>query len=145
MCVYMCLCVCMCMHVAVAMQSVLRYIAPTTWPVTSLVWDSVRGSPHCGPGLPIVARVEPQFCCNTCVCIHVQLYIYRSVCACACCCCLAVGIEVYRPHDVAGNQLSLGFHARIASWRAWPASRSKGSTSVLLRNMCVCMCAIVRI
>ena len=156
-CVHVFVCACMCMRVAVAVQAVLRYIAPTTWPVTSLAWDSVRGSPHGRPGLPVGARVVPQCCCKTCAYVHVQVYIYTSACACACvctcvcvcmcecCCCYAVSAEVYCPHDMAGNQLSLGFRARIASVRAWPANRSKGSTSVLLCNMCVYICAIVRI
>ena len=157
--VHVCVCVhvfmCACVSVAVAMQSVLRYIAPTTWPVTSLAWDSVRGLPHGRPGLPVGARVVPQCCCKTFAYVRVQLYVYTSACACACVCtcvcvcmcecycCYAVSAEVYCLHDMAGNQPSLGFRARIASQQAWPASRSKGSTSVLLRNMCICTCATV--
>ena len=72
-----------------------------------------------------------------CVCMCVCTCVY--VCMCECCCCYAVSAKVYCPHDVAGNQLSLGFRARIASRQAWPASRSKGSTTVqLLYNMHTC-------
>ena len=77
----------------------------------------------------IQVRVRVHVCVHVFVCVHVY----------ACCCCYAVSAEVYCPHDVAGNQLSLGFRARIASRQAWPASRSKGSTTVqLLYNMHTC-------
>ena len=68
-------------------------------------------------------------CVYMCLCVHVY----------ACYCCYAVSAEVYCPHDVAGNQLSLGLRARITSRQAWPASRSKGSTTVQLPyNMHTC-------
>ena len=143
LCVFVCLCACVsacvhvCLCVGVAMQSVLRYIAPTTWPVTSLVWDSVRASPHCGPGLPVGARVVPQCCCDTgefvCVCVFVCVFVFVCACVLVCWCCYAVSAEVYHTHNVAVNQPSLGLSARIALLRAWPGSRSKGSTSVLLQ------------
>ena len=96
LCVFVCVCVfvgvfefvCVCVCVGVALQSVLRYIAPTMWPATSLVWDSVRGSPHCGPGLPVGARVVPQCCCDTgeFVCVSVCLCVCVCVCICVCVC-----------------------------------------------------------